>query len=345
VLNTPRSLEQVAASVGMPADDARALLELARQRIYQLRQERVQPALDDKVLTSWNGLMIGAMAEGARILGHDRYFISAARAARHVLSTLRRPDGGLYRVVRAGKVQLDGVLEDYAFLADGLISLYEASGQFEHSRDAAEFLYAARVLAERLTLDFGGEDGAFHATGRQHEELLLRRRDGHDGALPSANAVSARALTRLGQHFGRSDWTELGVGALEAHAVTIERAPRAFATSLNALERTRERPTEIVTAGKPGDTKLRVLLARAASVYLPHAAWANAEPDQADADQLPMTRGKTPVNGSPALYLCSNFVCQAPILDADDVVPALQSVRPLQLATSATASAAPTRAD
>jgi uncharacterized protein YyaL (SSP411 family) len=276
------------------------------------------------------------MAEGARILGHDRYFISAARAARHVLTTLRRPDGGLYRVARAGKVQLDGVLEDYAFLADGLISLYEASGQFEHSRDAAEFLYAARVLVERLTLDFGGEDGAFHATARQHEELLLRRRDGHDGALPSANAVAARALTRLGQHFGRSDWTELGVGALEAHAATIERAPRAFATSLNVLERTRERPTEIVTAGQPGDTKLRVLLARAASVYLPHAAWAHAQPEQAEADQLPMTRGKGLVNGSPALYLCSNFACQSPFVEADDVVPALQNVRP--------APAAPARA-
>jgi uncharacterized protein YyaL (SSP411 family) len=341
VLNTPRSLEQVAASLGMPADDARALLELARQRIYQLRQERPQPALDDKVLTSWNGLMIGAMAEGARILGQDRYFISAVRAARHVLTTLRRPDGGLYRVARAGKVQFDAVLEDYAFLADGLISLYEAAGQFEHSRDAVEFLYAARVLVERFTLDFGGEDGAFHATARQHEELLLRRRDGHDGALPSANAVAARALTRLGQHFGRSDWTELGVGALEAHAATIERAPRAFATSLNVLERARERPTEIVTVGKPGDTKLRVLLARAACVYLPNAAWANAEPDQAEADQLPMTRGKLLVKGSPALYLCSNFACQAPIVEPDAVVPALQSVRPLQLATSATAPPAP----
>ncbi|HEU4576945.1 MAG TPA: thioredoxin domain-containing protein [Polyangiaceae bacterium] len=341
VLNTPRSLEQVAASAGMPVGDARALLELARQRIHQLRQERAQPALDDKVLTSWNGLMIGAMAEGARILGQDRYFISAARAARHVLSALRRPDGGLYRVARAGKVQLDAVLEDYAFLADGLISLYEASGQFEHSQDAAEFLYAARVLVERMTLDFGGEDGAFHATARQHEELLLRRRDGHDGALPSANAVAARALVRLGHHFGRSDWTELGVSALEAHAATIERAPRAFATSLNVLERARERPTEVVSAGKPGDAKLRVLLARAASVYLPNAAWANAEPDLAEPDQLPMTRGKQLVKGSPALYLCSNFACQAPIVEPDDVVPALQSVRPLELATSATASAAP----
>jgi uncharacterized protein YyaL (SSP411 family) len=323
VLNTPRRFEQVAASVGLNASDARALLELGRQRIYQLRLQRVPPLLDDKVLASWNGLMIGAMAEGARVLGQESYFVSAERAARFVLERMRSRDGRLLRVARAGKVQLDAVLEDYAFFADGLISLYEASGQFLPQRDAAEFLLAARALIERLTLDFGGEDGAFHATARQHEELLVRRRDGHDGALPSANAVAARALTRLGQHFGRSDWAELGLGALEAHAATLLRAPRAFATSLNVLERARQRPLEIVAVGKPGDAGLRELLARAARVYAPHAAWASAEPGRPSAD-LPLTRGKSLVGGAAALYLCSNFACQAPIVEPSAVAPALE---------------------
>jgi uncharacterized protein YyaL (SSP411 family) len=345
VLNTPRPFEQVAATVGLNASAARALLEVGRQRLYQLRLQRVPPLLDDKVLTSWNGLMIGAMAEGARVLGQESYFVSAERAARFVLDRLRRPDGGLYRVARAGKVQLDGVLEDYAFFADGLITLYEASGQFVPQREPAEFLLAARALIERLTLDFGAEDGAFHATARQHEELLLRRRDGHDGALPSANAIAARALARLGQHFGRSDWTELGVGALEAHAATLQRAPRAFATSLNVLERTRQRPLEIVGIGKPGDPGLRELLARAARVYLPHAAWASAEPGRPGAD-LPLTRGKPLVGGAAALYLCSNFACQAPIVEATAVAPALErlardGVSVERVSPSATGRAAP----
>jgi len=336
VLNTPRRFEQVAASVGLAVTDARALLEVGRQRIYQLRAQRVHPALDDKVLTSWNGLMIGAMADGARILGEERHFSSAERAARFVLDTLLRADGGLYRVARAGKVRESAVLEDYAFLADGLISLYEASGQFRPRRDPSEFLLAARTLVERLTLYFGGEDGAFHATARQHEELLVRRRDGQDGALPSANAVAARALVRLGQHFGRSDWTELGVAAIEAHAQSLLRVPRAFATSLNVLERARERPLEIVTVGKPGDPALRELLVRAATVYAPHAAWASAEPGRSGADQLPLTRGKQLIAGGAALYLCSNFSCQAPIVEASAVAPALERLASGGLGPSAT---------
>jgi uncharacterized protein YyaL (SSP411 family) len=341
VLNTPRRFEQVAASVGLVAADARALLEVGRQRIYQLREQRVHPLLDDKVLASWNGLMIGAMAEGARILGQECYFSSAERAARFVLERMRRPDGGLYRVARAGKVQQAAVLEDYAFMADGLISLYEASGQFRVRRDPSEFLLAARGLAERLTLDFGGEDGAFHATGRQHEELLVRRRDGNDGALPSANAVAARALVRLGQHFGRSDWTELGVAAIEAHASTLLRAPRAFATSLNVLERARARPLEVVTVGKAGSPELRELLARAATVYAPNAAWANAEPGAPGAEQLPLTRGKGLVAGGAALYLCSNFSCQAPIVEPSAVAPALERLASGGLGPSATRQAVP----
>jgi uncharacterized protein len=340
VLNTPRSLERVCSGVGMNAVDARPLLELARQRILQLRLQRVAPLLDDKVLTSWNGLAIAAMAEGARLFAEERYYISAERAARFALSRLRRPDGALYRVARAGKVQLDAYLEDYAFLADGLISLYEASGRFPGRPDATEFLIAARSLVERMTLDFGGEDGAFHATARQHEELLMRRRDGHDGALPSANAVAARALARLGQHFGRSDWTELGMTALEAHALALTNTPRAFATSLNVLERRREPPLEIVAVGKRGDPALRELLARASALYLPNAAWASAEPGP-DAEQLPLTRGKALVGGAPALYLCSNFSCQAPIVEPSAVGPALKQLVRAGLVTSATAAAAP----
>ena len=326
VLHTPRSLEQVAAQVGLAPGDARALLDVARERMHDVRRARVPPLLDDKVLTSWNGLMIGAMADAARILGHERHWQSAERAARFVLSHLERPDRGLYRVARGGQVQLDAYLEDYAFLADGLISLYEASGRAAAASDPADYLFAARALIERLTLDFGAEDGAFFFTAHQHEPLLVRRRDGHDGALPAANAVAARALVRLGHHFGRSDWTELGTSALEAHQALMTRAPRAFATSLNVLELARAEPVEIVTVGKPGDPALEALLAGAARVYLPDVAWASVWPERRGGRSLPLTLDKSLVSGAPALYLCRNFTCQAPIVDPGAVVSALQQI-------------------
>ncbi len=324
ILNTPRPLPEVAAGLGLAAAEAASLLEVARQRMYQARLARVPPLLDDKVLTSWNGLMIGAMAEGARVLGAQRYAYSAERAARFALGTLERPDGGLYRAFRAGQAKLDAYLEDYAFLADGLISLYEAAGRVLSVSDPSEFLLCAQTLAERMVRDFAAEDGAFYSTAHQHEPLLLRTRDGHDGALPSANAVAARVLARLSRHFDRGGWLDLAVRALEAHGSGMQRVPRAFATSLNVLELCREAAIEIVAVGRPGDPALEALLGEVAKVYLPNAARAVVVPQSAlPAGGSPLARDKVLVEGAPALYVCRNFSCLSPITQPADVVPAL----------------------
>jgi uncharacterized protein YyaL (SSP411 family) len=292
--------------------------------VYQARLTRVPPLLDDKVLTSWNGLMIGAMAEGARVLGAQRYAYSAERAARFALGSLERPDGGLYRAFRAGQAKLDAYLEDYAFLADGLINLYEAAGRAPFVSDPSEFLLFAQTLGERMVRDFQAEDGAFYATAHDHEPLLLRTRAGHDGALPSANAVAARVLARLSRHFDRRGWLDLAVRALEAHGSGMQRVPRAFATSLNALELCREAALEIVAVGRPGESALEALLGEAAKVYLPNAARAVVVPQSAlPAGGLPLARDKVLVAGAPALYVCRNFSCLVPITQPADVVPAL----------------------
>jgi len=327
VLNTPRSLAEVARSLGLTEERARQLLEDASERMLAVRRARVPPQLDDKVLTSWNGLMLGAMAEGARILGDERYYDSAERAARFALSTLRRADGGLYRTARGGVAKLDGYLEDYAFLADGLISLYEASCRFVTEGDPSEYVIAAKELLERLMHDFSADDGALYATAAQHEPLLLRPREGHDGALPSANAVAARALARLAHLLDRKDLRTLAHGAIAAHAGQLARAPRAFATSLEVLDMLQGGSVELVVAGTPGDAALEALLGQAARVYLPDAALAIAVPESTRKDRsLSLLRGKTPVHDAPALYICRNFTCLAPITDPVEVVPALEAV-------------------
>src|SRR5437867_11355548 len=135
--------------------------------------------------------MIGAMADGHRVLRDRRYLESAERAARFVIDHLRRPDGGLYRTARDGRAHLDAYLEDYAYLCDALVDLYEAGASLDWLREASR-------LAERMIADFGdSEDGAFFFTAKTHEALLIRTREGNDGALPNPNAVAARALARL----------------------------------------------------------------------------------------------------------------------------------------------------
>jgi uncharacterized protein YyaL (SSP411 family) len=181
-------------------------------------------------------------------------------------------------------------------------------------------------LVERILTDFASEDGAFYSTAHEHEQLLVRQREGHDGALPSANAVAARALGRLSHLLDRKEWQKLALGAIQAHAVTMTQAPRAFATSLEVLELCREGSVEIVAVGPPGDPGLEALLSQAARVYLPHAARVVAAPGAGRKDgNLALLRGKGLVQNASALYVCRNFTCLAPITDPTLVVPALRA--------------------
>ena len=167
----------MAARLGISPAELEASLAAARPLVYQARLRRVPPGLDDKVLTAWNGLMISALAEGHRVLGDPRYLAAAARAADFLLAKLRAADGRLLRTYRAGTAHLAAYLEDYAYLADALIDLYEAGAP-------ARFLREAEALATRMRADFADAAGGFFSTARDHEPLIVRHREGHDGATP-----------------------------------------------------------------------------------------------------------------------------------------------------------------
>ncbi len=311
VLWRRRPLPDVALELGIAPEELSKSLEASRQKLYQARRERVPPLCDDKVLTAWNGLMIGAMAEGQRVLGEPRFLESAERAARFALSTLRRPDGGLYRTARAGRAHLDAYLEDYAYLADALVTLYEAGGK-------EEFLQAALELSERMLQDFGDEGGAFHHTARDHEPLLTRTREGHDGAVPSANSVAARVLARLAVHFDRPELRERAITALAFYGELVERSPRAFATLLNVVDLLLEGPTELVFAGEGQELRREV-----ARRYLPNRIVGHARPGAERA----LLAGKSPVDGRAALYVCRDFSCLRPVTEASQVESALGADR------------------
>ena len=331
--NTPRPLEEVAASLGVSAAELAGGLEQARRKVYEARRRRVPPLLDDKVLASWNGLMIGAMAEGHRVFGDPRYLASAERAARYVLESMRRPDGGLYRTARAGKTHLDAYLEDYAFMADALIDLYEAG--------AGRWLKEALDLAERLIADFSDpEGGSFFFTAHGHEQLLVRSREGHDGAIPNANAAAASALARLSYHFDRADLRERAAAALRAYGKQVERAPRAFCTSLAVAELLLEGPLELVYVGSRSDERLESLVRRVAMRYIPNRVIAHVDPAEAPSVRSPLLEGKTLVGGAPALYVCEHFACKAPVTSPDEVDSALADMAQARQASGGSALSA-----
>ncbi|MBM4133649.1 MAG: DUF255 domain-containing protein [Nitrospira sp.] len=314
--NRLRPLDEVTNELAVEPDELHRTIERVKPLIYEERRKRIPPALDDKILTAWNGMMIGAMAEGARVLSEPRYFRTAERAADFLLSALSRPDGGLYRTARAGKAHLPAYLEDYAYLAEGLVDLYEAGGSERYLENAVR-------LAERILADFSdAERGGFFTTAKDHEALLLRSREGPDGAIPSGNAVAASALARLSFHYGRDDFREAATLAIRAYGRQTARYPRAFAKSLAVVDLLLAGPVELALVGTPGKPDYEALCAAANRPYLPNRIIAHHDPSGPSTSH-PLLNGKTLVQERAALYICRNFACQSPITDPQAVATAL----------------------
>jgi uncharacterized protein YyaL (SSP411 family)/aryl-alcohol dehydrogenase-like predicted oxidoreductase len=323
--NTPSPLAEVAARLAIAPADLEASLARARPLVYRARLLRVPPGLDDKVLTAWNGLMISALAEGHRVLGDPRYLTAAVRAADFLLKTLRAPDGRLLRTYRAGTAHLAAYLEDYAYLADALIDLHEAGGP-------ARFVRSAEALAERMRADFADQAGGFFSTARDHEPLIVRHREGHDGATPAANAVAARALARLSYHLDRTDLRAEAVKAIRAYGRAIARQPRAFPMTLVVVDLLLDGPIELAFVGRAPETA--ALRAEVGRRFLPNRIVGHHDPLAGNEDALPLVAGKTPVSGRAALYVCRDFACQRPVVDPGDIDAALLAASPKETAAA-----------
>jgi uncharacterized protein YyaL (SSP411 family) len=305
VLWTPRPLTAVAEELALDAGALREALSRARAIVYAKRALRVPPLLDDKILVSWNALMIGALAEGARILGRPDYARAAERAADFIATTMKRPDGGLFRTARGEKVQLMAYLEDYAYLGDALIDLYECGSD-------ARYLREAEQLCTRMLADFhDAAGGGFFQTAHDHEALIARARAAQDDALPNESAIAAQLCARLSYHLDRPALRAVAETTLTSFGGLMPRAPRAFASMLAVLDFLAEGPVELALVGPT--TERQAFAAAAASVYLPNRCIAHSQ--AGEASDLPLLRDKTaPAQGALA-YLCRDFVCEAPLND------------------------------
>jgi uncharacterized protein len=315
VLWTPRPLAEVARELGRDEDALRDELAAARAELYAARKLRVPPLLDDKVLVSWNALVIGALAEAARVFDEPRYRLAAERAADDLLGRFVRPDGGLFRTARGARVHLDAYLEDYAFLGVALVELYEAGAQ-------VRYLERALALCERMQRDFADQEGGFFQTAHAHEPLIARPRDSQDDALPNANAVAAELCARLSAHFARDDLRAAAERAVERAGAQVMQAPRAFASTLAVADALARGPVEVAIVGLPEDPRTAALTRAVAQVYLPNRMLAHGTGTGSEA--LPLLSGKTLVAGSPAVYVCRNFACEAPLTRPEAVVESLR---------------------
>jgi uncharacterized protein len=316
VLNRLDPPQAVAARTGLPYPEVERRVLTLVPRLLQQRRKRPQPRLDDKVLAGWNGLAIGALSEAAFVLG-DRNLLSAAtRAADFLCAQLLDTTGRLSRGRASGGRSHPALLEDYAYVVQGLLDLYEIGGEMRHLAQAAR-------LGDAMVAAFRATDGAFHSTANDHERLIVRFREGHDGATPSPNAIAALSLLRLARHTGRDSLAAVGRSALDAYGQAIAAQPAAFASSLLAALFAADPPTELVLLGVAGAPDLEALETELRRQFIPNRLLVHRDPSEPD--DAPLLRGKTPREGQATLYVCKGETCLPPLIDAALVAETLSS--------------------
>ncbi|HEX3241328.1 MAG TPA: thioredoxin domain-containing protein [Solirubrobacterales bacterium] len=278
-------------------------LDAARQALYEARAQRVWPGLDDKRLTSWNALAIGALAEAGAVLGREDYVVAAATCADFLLERLRDSDGRLLRTYKDGDARLNGYLEDHAFLLEALLTLYE-------STFGPRWFELAEGLAETMIARFGdSERGGFYSTSTDHEQLIARRKEIGDHPIPSGNSAAALGLLRLAALSGDSRYADEARRVLDLFAKPATEHPETFAHLLRALDLRLAPSREVALVGDD----VSELAATVRSAFRPHIVLA-AGPE--GSERPPLLRDRTQVDGAPAAYVCEDFACQLPVTTA-----------------------------
>ena len=309
ILHVPQEPAAVATQLGLSEERLRAVVQEAKSKLLEVRQRRVAPDRDEKILTAWNGLMLRSFAEAALVLQRADYRKAATANASFLLDALRQ-DGRLLRTYKEGEAKLKGYLEDYAFLVDGLLALYEAT--FDDG-----WLREARSLADSMVdLFWDEEEGSFFDTGEDHEELILRPREVSDNAIPSGSSVATEALLRLAILCGEGEYARKGAAALQPVADLMSRYPMGFGHWLCVLDFHLATPKEIAVVGPWSDPATQALLETVYGRYLPNKVVAGLESD-GEGDTIPLLEGKRMVDGQPTAYVCEHYLCQAPVTEAE----------------------------
>ncbi len=355
ILNVTYTVAEVASDAKVTSEQLEESLEQSRRKLFEVRERRIKPGRDEKILTAWNGMMLASFAEAAAIFDRKDYLEIARRNARFLLNNLRK-DGLLLRTYKDGKAKLNAYLEDYAFLADGLLTLYEVSGEFEWFEEA---LAITNKMVEEFWDD---QEGGFFYTGKSHETLIVRAKDYFDNATPSGNSVAAEVLLRLATLTDNEDYRRRAVSILRLVAETVRRYPSGFGRALCALDFHLGTPKEIAIIGDSELAETQALLREVWRHYLPNkviaqassvesqgklsgsdesrpakagvhagreavSAGAESESQSRLAELIPLLRDRGLVDGRPTAYVCEHYVCREPVTESAPLASQLAGQR------------------
>jgi uncharacterized protein len=293
-------------------DHLQANIDRIRTTLYAVREQRVHPGRDDKVVTSWNAMMLAAFAEAGAALRRDDYVQVARDNARFLLDEVTR-DGVVLRTWKDGAAKITGFLEDVAFLADALLTLYQATGE-------PHWFAEAQRLAQDMVERFCDNVGGFYDTAIDAEPLLVRPKSLDDNAVPAGQSIAAHALLRLYAYTGEDRWRRIAMEVVSPLAAAVGRSPLALGNLAWALELATAPVREVAVAGAPAaeDTAalVRTVTERFDSTRV--LAWG-------EADGVPLMEGRTPVEGRAAAYVCRNFACERPVTEPDQLAALLDA--------------------
>jgi uncharacterized protein YyaL (SSP411 family) len=314
ILNVHRDPKEIAAAFALSPAEMEERLATARETLYAARSMRVWPGLDDKVLTSWNGLMLAAFAEAGRVLGRADYVAVAEANAVFLQEKMTTENGRLLRTWKAGgTAKYNGYLEDYAYLADGLLALYQTTF-------APRWFHWAKQLTEMMLTHFLDIDhGGFFDTSDDHEALLHRPKEVQDNAIPSANGMAAGVLLRMGLYTGDGRFWDIAAEMVRAMYGPMLQYPQAFAHWLGAAQFILSEPQELAIAGDPAAAETHALRQVAVDRYRPYLLVAVGDADSG----IPLLRDRPQRDGQATAYLCRRFVCRQPVTEPQELAAQL----------------------
>ena len=320
---------EVAKALKISESDLTAILERGRKKLFTEREKRIKPFRDEKVLTAWNGLMLGAFAEASAVLDNKEYLEVAKQNADFILANLQKPvgmegrdiqlesatlaDPKLLRTWKDGRAKLNAYIEDYANLADGLVDLFQVSGE-------VRYLKEAKRLADLMITEFWDEEnGGFFFTANDHEELIVRTKDFYDNATPSGNSVAADVLLKLAKLTSDEKYERFASTVLRLAAAQLKRHPQGFGRTLSAIEFFLGDSKEIVLMGDEDGNLGREVW----SEYRPGKVVVPAN-GSTESEMIPLLQGRAAIDGKPTAYVCENFACRMPVTTVEELKEQLQ---------------------
>ena len=322
ILYVRKSIENFAKEEKLTVDEVKSIIERSRQKLFDAREKRIRPSLEDKILTDWNGLMIAAFAKAAQALDEPIYAEAAVNAIDFILDEMRDENGRLLHRYRDGESAIRAFLDDYAFLTWGLLELYEAT--FD-----PRFLTEAITLADdTIRLFWDDEDKGFYFTGSDSEKLITRTKELYDGAIPSGNSVMGLNLFRLGRMTMNQKYDEKAHGILDAFGRVVMSQPSAFSQFLCTLDFGIGPTKEIVIAGATGDESTRTMIDAIQERFLPRKVLlfhADGDKGKEIEKLVPFIASQTMLDESATAYVCENFACKAPTSDLNKMLEYIET--------------------